>query len=71
MDKFKRKHPGFRVYEKSVSRTADGGTVLLAEKDFPLFTEILECGIRNFEKHAASYEISAKPELTAPLKLRH
>ncbi|MBN1445310.1 MAG: hypothetical protein JW957_04295 [Candidatus Omnitrophica bacterium] len=54
---------GDKIHVKTAGTSWVEAVKVIAEKNFPLFLEILECGITNFEKHAASYEISAKPEL--------
>lgn len=54
---------GDKIHVKTAGTSWVEAVKVIAEKNFPLFLEILECGINNFEKHSASYEISARPGL--------
>jgi len=65
-----RKILGDRIHVKTAGTSWVEAVKVVAEKDFPFFLEILECGKRNFEKHAASYEISANPEMIDTKNLR-
>ncbi len=54
---------GEKIHVKTAGTSWIEAVKVIAEKDFSFFMEILDCGIKNFGAHSASYEISAEPEL--------